>query len=63
MSASPTKEAEMPTEKEEGVATAAPTKKEPGHSWKEKETHVLPHNRLSIVFLGMSWGWRLFMNH
>ncbi|KAJ3725813.1 MFS general substrate transporter [Lentinula raphanica] len=27
-------------------------KKEPGQSWKENETHVLPHNRLPIVFFG-----------
>ncbi|KAJ4487828.1 MFS amino acid permease [Lentinula aciculospora] len=36
----------------EVVPTATHTKKEPGQSWKENETHVLPHNRLPIVFFG-----------
>lgn len=36
------------------AAAAAAPKKEPGQSWKANETQVLPHNRLSIVSLGMS---------
>ncbi|KAH8100187.1 MFS general substrate transporter [Cristinia sonorae] len=28
-------------------------KQEPGQSWKDKEEHVLPHNRLAIVFSGL----------
>lgn len=51
MSASPTKEpVQVPaTQEKEGVPTATPAKKVPGQAWKENETHVLPHNRLSIV--------------
>ncbi|KAE9409561.1 MFS amino acid permease [Gymnopus androsaceus JB14] len=54
MSASPTKEpVQVPaTQEKEGVPTATPAKKVPGQAWKENETHVLPHNRLSIVFFG-----------
>ncbi|KAJ3834796.1 MFS general substrate transporter [Lentinula raphanica] len=50
MSASPpTLERSSTVKENEGLQTA---KKEPGHSWKENETHVLPHNRLPIVFFG-----------
>lgn len=28
-------------------------KHEPGQSWKANEEHVLPHNRLGIVFFGL----------
>lgn len=35
------------------AAAAATPKKKPGQSWKANETHVLPHNRLFIVSLGM----------
>ncbi|KAF8559805.1 hypothetical protein OG21DRAFT_1503028 [Imleria badia] len=30
-----------------------PSKAQPGASWKEKEQHVVPKNRLGIVFLGL----------
>ncbi|KAG7092587.1 hypothetical protein E1B28_008930 [Marasmius oreades] len=30
------------------------TKHEPGHSWKQNETQVLPKNRLPLVFLGFA---------
>ncbi|KAJ3763861.1 MFS general substrate transporter [Lentinula raphanica] len=50
MSASPpTLERSSTVKENEGLQTA---KKEPGQSWKENETHVLPHNRLPIVFFG-----------
>ncbi|KAJ3744807.1 MFS general substrate transporter [Lentinula detonsa] len=57
MAASPTTKPEHISsvkESDEGpvTATAVPGKKEPGQSWKENETHVLPHNRLPLVFLG-----------
>ncbi|KAF8623555.1 hypothetical protein AX15_006326 [Amanita polypyramis BW_CC] len=32
---------------------ADPTKLEPGASWKANETHLLPENRLSVVFIGL----------
>ncbi|GJE95150.1 MFS general substrate transporter [Phanerochaete sordida] len=32
---------------------AAPKRHEPGQSWKQNEEHVLPHNRLGIVFFGL----------
>lgn len=35
------------------VATDAQQKHVPGASWKEDEEHVLPHNRLGIVFFGL----------
>ncbi|KAJ3989453.1 MFS general substrate transporter [Lentinula detonsa] len=57
MAASPTTKPERISsvkESDEGpvTATTVPGKKEPGQSWKENETHVLPHNRLPLVFLG-----------
>ncbi|KAJ3793475.1 MFS general substrate transporter [Lentinula aff. detonsa] len=57
MAASPTAKLEHVSsvkESDEGpvTATTVPGKKEPGQSWKENETHVLPHNRLPLVFLG-----------
>ncbi|KAJ3995948.1 MFS general substrate transporter [Lentinula boryana] len=57
MSASPTAKLEHVSsvkESDEGpvTATTVPGKKEPGQSWKANETHVLPHNRLPLVFLG-----------
>ncbi|KAJ3732293.1 MFS general substrate transporter [Lentinula guzmanii] len=57
MAASPTTKPEQVSsvkESDEGPvnATTVPGKKEPGQSWKENETHVLPHNRLPLVFLG-----------
>ena len=30
-----------------------PSKAEPGASWKEREQHVVPKNRLGIVFFGL----------
>lgn len=41
-----------------GTTVATPTAtsekhKAPGQSWKENEQHVLPHNRLGIVFFGL----------
>ncbi|EKM55449.1 uncharacterized protein PHACADRAFT_256078 [Phanerochaete carnosa HHB-10118-sp] len=35
----------------ENVATAK--RHEPGQSWKQNEEHVLPHNRIGIVFFGL----------
>ena len=34
-------------------AQAPKEKHEPGQSWKAGEEHVLPHNRLGIVFFGL----------
>ncbi|KAJ3895681.1 major facilitator superfamily domain-containing protein [Lentinula edodes] len=56
MSASSARDAEQAaTNQKESVPGTAPNttgKKEPGQSWKENETHVLPQNRLPLVFLG-----------
>ncbi|KAJ3863474.1 MFS general substrate transporter [Lentinula novae-zelandiae] len=56
MSASSARDAEQAaTNQKEAVPETALTttgKKEPGQSWKENETHVLPQNRLPLVFLG-----------
>ncbi|KAF8831183.1 hypothetical protein HHX47_DHR1000095 [Lentinula edodes] len=56
MSASSARDAEQAaTNQKEAVPGTALTttgKKEPGQSWKENETHVLPQNRLPLVFLG-----------
>ncbi|KAL0063748.1 hypothetical protein AAF712_009305 [Marasmius tenuissimus] len=37
---------------EQQAATATSAKAKPGESWKANETHVLPKNRLTLVFLG-----------
>lgn len=34
-------------------AAAPDTQKAPGQAWKQNEEHVLPHNRLGIVFFGL----------
>lgn len=34
---------------QDGPSESTSAKKAPGASWKNDETHLLPHNRLSIV--------------
>ncbi|KAJ3857032.1 MFS general substrate transporter [Lentinula lateritia] len=57
MSASSARDVEQtPTDQKKeavpGTTLTTTGKKEPGQSWKENETHVLPQNRLPLVFLG-----------
>ncbi|PSR76053.1 hypothetical protein PHLCEN_2v8715 [Hermanssonia centrifuga] len=33
--------------------TQKDAKQRPGQSWKQDEEHVLPHNRLGLVFFGL----------
>lgn len=49
----PLNDTQLSPEPSAAAAPGKPQKHVPGQSWKEGEEHVLPHNRLGIVFFGL----------
>lgn len=49
----PPNDTQLSPEPAAAAASGKPQKHAPGQSWKEGEEHVLPHNRLGIVFFGL----------
>ena len=53
MATDPEKIAPAPEASQPQEAASIQAKRQPGQSWRENEQHVLPKNRLGIVFAGL----------